>query len=231
MKAEILLVEDNEQLSEMNRCYLELEGFAVKTAFTIAQARAALEESEPDVILLDVMLPDGDGIDFCREIYDETSAQIIFLTAKVSEEDQIKGFEAGGSVYLTKPYSMKVMVSCIESSLRKKNTKAGKFPKIIKIGALSLHLQSSLALWNDTDLLLSKKEFSVLLFLVRNHGKPVTPETLYETVWKAPLAGDRNSLWRHMSCLKRKLSAVCGEKAEITYSRTAGYVLTVFENA
>jgi DNA-binding response OmpR family regulator len=103
MKAEILLVEDNEQLSETNRRYLELAGYEVKAAFTVEQARAFLEQADPDVILLDVMLPDGDGVDFCREIYGETDAQIIFLTAKASEEDQVLGLEAGGSIYLTKP--------------------------------------------------------------------------------------------------------------------------------
>jgi DNA-binding response OmpR family regulator len=219
MKAEILIVEDNEQLSESNRRYFELAGFEVKTAFTVAQARAALSESDPDVILLDVMLPEGDGVGFCREIFGETDAQIIFLTAKVSEEDQVKNFEAGGSV---------VMVSCVESALRNKELKRNILPEILKIGDLRFNIQSSLALWKNSDLLLSKKEFSVLLLLFRNHGKPVSPETIYETIWKAPLENGKNTLWRHMSCLKRKLFAACGENAEITYNRALGYVLTVF---
>jgi DNA-binding response OmpR family regulator len=229
VKSKILLVEDNEQLSETNRLYLELAGYDVRTAYCLSEAHSALSESDPDVILLDVMLPDGDGVDFCREIYDETDAKIIFLTAKASEEDQIKGFEAGGSVFLTKPYSLKVMVSCIESALRKRKAKKDKFPKILKIGNLRLNMQSALASWNDTDLLLSKKEFSVLLLLSEHYSKPVSPEFMYETIWKAPLGNDKNSLWRHISSLRRKLFAVCGEKAEITYSRASGYVLTVFE--
>lgn len=229
MKSEILLVEDNEQLNETNRRYLELAGYEVKTAYSLAEARAALSESDPDVILLDVMLPDGDGVDFCREIYDETDAQIIFLTAKASEEDQVKGFEAGGSVYLTKPYSLKVMVSVVESALRKREAKRDQLPKLLKIGDLRLNLPSALASWRDTDLLLSKKEFAILLLLSEHYGKPVSPEFVYETVWKAPLGNDKNSLWRQISSLKRKLFAVCREKAEITYSRASGYVLTVFE--
>jgi DNA-binding response OmpR family regulator len=95
---------------------------------------------------------------------------------------------------------------------------------------LKLSIPSALASWNGIDLLLSQNEFLILLVLFQNRGKPISPEALYEKAWKAPLAGDRNSLWRHISSLKRKLSAVCGGKAEITYNRATGYVLTVLES-
>jgi DNA-binding response OmpR family regulator len=121
------------------------------------------------------------------------------------------------------------MLSYVEAALRRRDAHADILRDDLILGELKLNIPSALALWDSKDLLLSKKEFSILLVLAQNHGKPISPETLYEAAWKAPLAGDRNSLWRHISSLKRKLSAVCGDKAEITYNRMTGYAL-VFPN-
>jgi DNA-binding response OmpR family regulator len=229
MKAKVLLVEDNKQLNDANRRYLELAGYEVETAFFVSEARKKLVTFEPDVILLDVMLPDGDGVEFCKEIYGKTDAMIIFLTAKAAEEDTVRGLNAGGHVYLTKPYSPKVMLSYVERAVRIKKTNSEKLPEYVTHGKLAMNLPSVIALWDGVDLLLSVKEFAILLLLVQNHGKVLSAQTLYETVWKAPLINDKNTLWRHISSLKQKLINLAGNKVEIVSERGAGYMIWVEE--
>jgi DNA-binding response OmpR family regulator len=223
MKNRILLVEDNVQLNETNRRYLELAGYQVDTAFTLDEARKALAANDPDVILLDVMLRDGDGIEFCNEIIGKTAAEIIFLTAKTSETDQVRGLMSGGSVYLTKPYSLKVMLSYVEKALSRRTS----VPKDITYGSLRFNTLSAMAFWNDTDLLLSQKEFSILLLLAENRGKPVSGDLLFETVWNVPSDKDKNTLRRHISTLKTKLSEATGKKLIIDFSRDDGYILSI----
>jgi DNA-binding response OmpR family regulator len=223
MKNRILLVEDNVQLNETNRRYLELAGYQIDTAFTLDEARKAIAENDPDVILLDVMLPDGDGIEFCEEITGKTAAEIIFLTAKTSETDQVRGLMSGGSVYLTKPYSLKVMLSYVETALRRKAA----VTKDITYGSLRFNTLSATAFWNDTDLLLSQKEFSVLLLLAESRGKPVSSDTLLKTIWNAPSDKDKNTLRRHISTLKAKLTEKTGDSFSIDSERDEGYVLSI----
>jgi DNA-binding response OmpR family regulator len=227
-KGNILLVEDNHQLSDTNRRYLQLAGLDVTTAYTLAQAREQLALQDPDVILLDVMLPDGDGIDFCREIFNKTEAQIIFLTAKAEEEDQVRGLLSGGNVYLTKPYSLKVMLSYVEASIRQKNAHTDKIPDLLKLGDLELNLLTASGLWKGQDLMLAQKEFAILLILAQNHGKLVSAQSLFESIWKLPSGSDKNTLWTHISRLKHKLSGIAGDGAELDSVRGEGYILTIF---
>jgi len=107
----ILLVEDNEELNEINRRMLVYEGYEVLTARTLVDARKLLSARKPDVILLDVIMPDGDGIDFCGEIRETTDAHILFLTSKDADVDRIRGLDSGGDDYITKPYKLEEMLS------------------------------------------------------------------------------------------------------------------------
>jgi DNA-binding response OmpR family regulator len=229
MKAKILLVEDNEELNETNRRYLESAGYEVETAAFLAEARVKLIQMLPDVILLDVMLPDGDGIDFCQEIYGKTAAQVIFLTAKSGNDDLKKGLAAGGNVYLTKPYPMELMLSYVEREVQHKNSLIEKIPDVISYGGFSLSIRSGVAMWKGVDLILSAKELSILLLLVQHHDRAINDNSLYETIWKKPLIHDKNSLWRHISSLKQKITSVAGDKVEITFSRGSGYMLCILE--
>ena len=106
----ILLVEDDADLNNANRRALELMRHTVHAALTLAQARAILDTTEPDVILLDVMLPDGDGFAFCREIRERTQAHILFLTAKAEHEDLLNGLAIGGDDYITKPFHVRELL-------------------------------------------------------------------------------------------------------------------------
>jgi DNA-binding response OmpR family regulator len=117
--ATVLLVEDNPKLNEINRRALEKAGCAVLTALTLHEARAYMAQNAPDVILLDVMLPDGDGINFCGEIRDATDAHILFLTSKTEYENRVRGLETGGDDYITKPYKLEEMLARVNAALRR----------------------------------------------------------------------------------------------------------------
>ena len=117
--ATILLVEDDESLNISNRRALDLAGYRVLTALTLNEARAHLD-AQPDVILLDIILPDGDGIDFCEEIQRRVSAHILFLTAKSEQEDRIRGLRSGGDDYIAKPYLLEEMLARVAAAVRRR---------------------------------------------------------------------------------------------------------------
>lgn len=201
----VLLVEDNERLNESNRRALKLKGYRVLTALTLREAREHLKNSDPDVILLDVMLPDGDGIDFCGEIYNSVTSHILFLTAKAEQENRIKGLEYGGDDYITKPFKLEEMLARVGAAMRRREKEAGKPPaQAITRGPLTPDVVAGRALLNGEDMQLTQKEFGVLFFLARNVNKIMTKEQIYEEVWKAPLNNDSGSLWRHVSSVKKK---------------------------
>ncbi len=221
----VLLVEDNEQLNEINRRALTQEGYAVLTALTLGEARAHLAKTAPDVILLDVLLPDGNGIDFCGEIRDQTDAHIFFLTSKQDQENRIRGLDTGGDDYITKPYKLEQMLSRVRAAMRRRGMDSAKpLEQTITCGALTLDMLTMSACLNGVDLSLSQKEFTLLFALMRVEGKNLSREALYEQVWRQPMAGDGNALWKQISCLNGKLAAH-GGTVNVVAIRGEGYRL------
>jgi len=203
-KGFILLVEDNEQLNTSNSRALALRGYMVTTALTISQARAALNQSSPDIILLDVELPDGDGIAFCKEIRKKTTAHIIFLTAKTQHEQIMQGLHYGGDDYITKPFHPEELLARIDAAMRRHQMEKAPI-QIIKKGILTLDLLANQALINDEDLALTPKEFSLLLLFAQNEEQLISAKNVYEKAWKLPLADDKNSLKVAISRLRPKI--------------------------
>ena len=157
-KGTVLLVEDNIGLNDANAQALKLRGYSVLAAENLAKAREKLAQGSPDVILLDVMLPDGSGFDFCEEIRGKTKAYILFLTARVSHEDMVRGMTGGGDAYITKPFHPEEMLVKVDAALRRLDI--DKSPvKTLSLGSLSLDIVSGQAFINGVDLLLTKKEF------------------------------------------------------------------------
>lgn len=226
MNATVLLVEDNIQLNEVNRRALELLGCRVLTALTLREARGHLAGEKPDVILLDVMLPDGDGIAFCGEIRSKTDAHILFLTSKTEDENKVRSLDTGGDDYITKPYKLEEMLARVRSALRRRAMhKNAPQSGRIEYGKLALDMVSGRAYWVDDDLKLTQKEFALLLLLVQNREKPLTKAYLYETVWNQPMIGDGNALFTQMSRLKKRLDQASGGAAALSLSRGEGYSL------
>ena len=205
MSALILLVEDNEQIQRGNERMLKRRGYTVTTALTLAEARTRLEEQMPDAIVLDIMLPDGSGLDFMRELrrspHDKSNIPILLLTGLTTPEDIIRGLSEGGDDYLAKPYDFGVLLARIEALLRR----AGQFPKTLTKDSLQLDIISNRAFLDGSDILLSPKEFALLLLMVQNEGRLLTAASLYEAIWKLPLDADTSVIRTAVSRLRQKL--------------------------
>ncbi len=218
-KGKVLLVEDNKELNDNNARALKMLGYDVYQALTLAAAREYLSGNEPDIILMDVMLPDGDGMDFCGEIRSSTRAHILFLTAKTEQADILRGLALGGDDYITKPFHPKELLARAEAVMRRRNM-TDTPTQIIKKGALTLDVVAAQAFVEDTDLLLQPREFALLLLLAQNEGEIMDAETLYEKAWGRPLAGDRNTLQVTVSKIRKKLEHA---GYDISVARGKGY--------
>ena len=200
-----------------NERMLKWSGYDVMTALTLAGARERMAEVVPDAIVLDIMLPDGSGLDFMRELRQKTNIPILLLTGLKTPEDIVRGLSEGGDDYLIKPYDFEVLLARIEALLRR----ASIVPNILHKGSLKLNIVSGRAFCGNDDMLLAKKEFALFLLFAQNEGKTVSAEYLYEKVWGQDIAGDENALRIVISRLRKKLA---GSGHMITMERGEGYV-------
>lgn len=230
MKENILLVEDDPNILRINRRILEREGFRVTSAATLQEARVRLLDSNPDALVLDIRLPDGSGLAFCEEIRPTTSAPVLFLTAMDEKSEIIKGLVAGGNDYITKPYDVDEFLARVEAQLRlaQMNRLAAEKARTIRRGPLTLDTVAIRAYLHGKDMLLAAREFSVLLYLVKNDGKILSAEEIYEGAWSQPMVGNASALWKCISRLKSKLLA-CEEEISLMSFRNKGYVLEIVE--
>lgn len=221
-KKVILLVEDNPDILWANHAMFESLGFTVVTAKRLNEAKERLAETPPDVIVLDIMLPDGNSLDFMQEIRKLTSAPVLMLTALTEKDDRLAGLRAGGDDYITKPYDMDELTERVNAFLRRERIYRENPVKEIIIGPLRLDMISGRAYLNDEDLLLAPKEFLLLVLLARSEGKILASQYLYETVWNAPMLGDTQSVKKAISRLRAKLT---GSGFIINAQRSEGYCL------
>ena len=213
----ILCVEDNLQVQLFNQSLLEAKGFTVKPAMSLAQAREICAAAMPGLIILDIHLPDGNGLDFLRELRQTSHVPVIALTKDSEEEDLVAGLASGCDDYVTKPYAFPVLYARIEAVLRRTSS----LPESIEKGALKLDVTAGQALLHGKDMLLTQKDFALLLLFAQNEGRTVSAEALYEKLWKAPLAGNINALKNAVSRLRAKLG---GSGYAIVTRRGEGYL-------
>ena len=214
----ILLVEDEESITTPLSDALRREGFEPTVAGTAAQALELAESSEPDLVLLDVMLPDGSGFDVCRELRARSRVPIIMLTARGDEADRVAGLEAGADDYVVKPFSAREVAARIRAVLRRAGPEAEESDGgPLEIGAVSLDPARHEATLEGQTLDLSRKEFDVLRLLMENAGTVVKRERLLEEVWDTNWFGSTKTLDVHVSALRRKLG---DDPAEPRYIRT-----------
>lgn len=226
----ILLVEDEPNILRTNRRILEREGYTVLCATNLSEARTLLQENSPDALVLDILLPDGNGLAFCEEVRPSTSAPMLFLTALDEKSDIIEGLVAGGNDYITKPYDVDEFLARVEAQLRLAwmNRQSGEKVKTLKAGPLELDTVSLHAYLHGEDMLLSAREFSLLLFMLQNQGETLSAEALYEGAWNQSIVGNASALWKCISRLKKKLEN-CQEEVALLTFRNKGYLLEVFE--
>ena len=216
----IMLIEDNEKLNIVNTRALKTAGYEVLVSTNLKDARDMLKETDPQVILLDIMLPDGDGLVFCDEIRSQTKAHIILLTSKREHETLIQGFSLGADDYIKKPYKLDELLSRVASAMRRQTEVHS---ESVSLGSLTLDMIAMEGFVKGKPLGLSPKEFALLQMFVRNEGVLLESEYLYNKVWMAPLNGDKAALKIAVSKLRRKLAQT---DCTIEAVREQGYIFT-----
>ena len=202
----ILLVEDERAITEPLAEALEREGFVTTVAGTAADAVESASGSAPDLVLLDIGLPDSSGLDVCRELRRHSEVPIIMLTARGSEADRVAGLELGADDYIVKPFSAREVLARVRAVLRRTSPAPslnGSEP--IEIGGLSLDTARHEARLADRPMELSRKEFELLRALMESAGSVITREALIEDVWDMNWFGSTKTLDVHISGLRRKL--------------------------
>jgi two-component system, OmpR family, response regulator RegX3 len=206
MATRILIVEDEASIAEPFARLLEREGFETTIAGTAAAALRAARSEHPDLVLLDLVLPDGDGRDVCRTLRGESGVPVIMLTARGTETDRVVGLELGADDYVVKPFSAAEVIARIRAVLRRTaSSHASPEQATIRIRELEVDLRARRATIRGTELDLSRKEFDLLAELVAHAGDVVRREDLMSRVWDVNWFGSTKTLDVHMGWLRRKL--------------------------
>ncbi len=201
----ILFVEDEESISQPFSDALRRAGFEPLLTTTGAEAIELAERSQPDLVLLDLGLPDADGRDVCRELRRRSDVPIVMLTARGTEMDRIVGLELGADDYVVKPFSAREVISRIRAVLRRSTPKPKGSEPAISIGELEVDPGARIARLAGQELQLSRKEFDLLAELARNAGQVVSREDLMSRVWDVNWFGSTKTLDVHIGWLRRKL--------------------------
>ena len=201
----ILVVEDEESISQPFAEALRRAGFEAVVTGTAAGALELAASEEPDLVMLDLALPDGDGRDVCRELRRRSDVPIVMLTARGTEMDKIVGLELGADDYVVKPFSAAEVISRIRAVLRRSGTRDGAPEKPVRVGEVELDPAARIARLGGAELDLSRKEFDLLAALMRQAGRVVKREDLMSEVWDTNWFGSTKTLDVHIGWLRRKL--------------------------
>lgn len=218
--AKILMIEDNKDILDANEVMLELEGYNVITAKNIETGRKLALKENPDLIILDVLLPDGNGVDLCRELRKERDFSIIFLSALGTKNDVLEGLRAGGYDYIAKPYIMEELLLRIKAVLR---NNPGADSSDYTFGSVTFKTHAFVAEYSGRDLLLNPKEYAVLDLLCRNSRKFISADAILHSVWDVE-EGSVQPVYNCLSALRDKLNDT---DVTIDFKRGQGYMARI----
>lgn len=221
MSEKILLVDDEPTLRETLALNLRGAGYEVTTAGDGEVALEQAHENLPDLVILDLMLPELDGLTVCRSLRQFSDVPILILTARTGELDKIVGLESGADDYLTKPFSLGELQARIRALLRRAGAKG--LAEEIVAGNLRLNLASRRATMDDRELVLSPKEFSLLLELMRHQGAVLSRDLLLTRVWGYDFYGDSRTVDVHVRWLREKIEEDPARPTRIVTVRGIGY--------
>ncbi len=227
----VLLVEDEESFVEALTVGLRREGFEVSVASDGAEALEVFDAIQPDLVLLDVMLPRISGIDVCRELRSRSSVPIIMVTAKAAEIDTVVGLEVGADDYVTKPYRLRELVARMRAVLRRHGgdrsadpAPAGTEPSaVVEAGDVRIDHQRHEVTVRGEQVRLPLKEFELLALLLDNAGWVLTRDTLIDRIWGADYVGDTKTLDVHIKRLRAKIEPDPAKPDRIVTIRGLGY--------
>jgi two-component system response regulator VicR len=223
MNEKILLVEDEKTLAKALKFNLEKEGFRVEVAFDGEEALNAMSGEEPDLVILDLMLPKIDGYEVCRSIRRSSDVPIIMLTARDEDIDKILGLELGADDYMTKPFNTRELLARIKAILRRTVQQAAAARSFIKVGDLQIDVIKHKVTVKGREVALTSREYNLLSLLASNPGKVYSREELLEEIWGDDYSGDVRTVDVHIRHLREKIEEFPAEPNIILTVWGAGY--------
>lgn len=227
MENKILLVDDEKDIVDLLEEVLKKEGFqSIQRAYNGKDAISICRGFQPDVTILDVMLPDIDGLEVCKQIRSFSHCPILFLSSKNDEMDKILGLAVGGDDYVTKPFSPREVAYRIKAQLRRAEYQQKPIHShVVQIGELTLDFDGCKAKRGDNEIGLTAREFEILKYFAENKGRVISRERLYETVWGEDSFGCDNTVMVHIRHLREKLEDNPAAPKYIITMKGLGYKL------
>lgn len=204
MAHQILIVDDEKMLTDLLSEHLRDCGYEPLVANNGGAALTQLQ-NKPDLILLDINMPGIDGLELCRNIRDHVVCPIIFLTARITEQDKINGLQFGGDDYITKPFSLKELTARVAAHLRRDERNQNRVSVLTTADGLLVNLTERRVCYKEEELSFSKKEFDLIEYLMTYRGQIFDKERLYEAVWGFDAEGDSNVVKEHIRKIRVKL--------------------------
>ncbi|MFJ5671600.1 response regulator transcription factor [Bacillus safensis] len=211
LQSKVLMIDDEKEILELINTVLTREGIdRVITASTARDGLAKFHQEQPDLVILDIMLPDGEGYDICRQIRETSHCPIIFVSAKGEESDKIVGLAIGGDDYITKPFSPKEVAYRVKAQLRRlsylqSSLQSSQANPVIKKGPFELNEQQAELTKNGAVIELTPKEFLLMTYFLQHPNRIISKETLYQTVWGEDFFGSDNTVMVHIRRLREKI--------------------------
>lgn len=228
----IMIVDNEMEIIQLIKLYLSREGFNVIWTTDSTEAVALAQKEKPDLILLDVVMPNMNGIDLCSRIRETISTPILFVSCKNQDADKVLGLSIGGDDYITKPFSPTELVARVRAHLRRQNinsmTEAAAGENIMSAGSLEINLSSHTVTVGGEEVHLTAKEFSMLVLFCKYPNRVFTAQQLYENLWNTyGLEVDAQTVMVHISNLRKKIEADSNNPTLIKTVRGVGYKLAV----
>ncbi len=220
----VLVVDDEVNIAELLAMALRYEGWAVSLAHSGRDAVSEANQIRPDAVVLDMMLPDFDGLEVMRRLRSTNpDVPILFLTARDAVEDRVAGLTAGGDDYVTKPFSLEEVVARLRALLRRSGASLAAQHNVVSVGDLTLDEDSHEVFRGGVEITLTATEFELLRFLMRNPRRVLSKAQILDRVWNYDFGGQANVVELYISYLRKKIDA--GREPMIHTMRGAGYVL------
>lgn len=216
----ILFVEDNPDIMKINVSAFKIYGYTVFQATNAYECENILKNTDIDIIVLDILLPDKNGLELCKSLKSQYDIPIIFVSALGENDDVVAGLQSGGDDYLSKPYDLNVLKARVEARLRFRH----KNNHFIYFGDLKLDMISMKGFINGNDLLLTQKEYQILMLLIKKDECPITKDYIYKQIWGYINTKDNHALYTTISRLKKKLYNNYSQ-VNIVFIRPDGYII------